>query len=155
MNMSGLTRENVPSQFQVCRIYLRRVSGLQQGGLSNSFMNHRKHHLGPCLPSGQIAAQSFATLQAIAGKSTKKTIISPLVEQKNIFRFCFSKITFRRRTTASKINFFHGIPTNMGTKSACRFASNCNVWGNVARQPEQLFNGFHDSTSKSSFTKRP
>ncbi|KAK1387520.1 Two-component response regulator [Heracleum sosnowskyi] len=84
MNMPGLTRENVASHLQKYRIYLRRVSGQQQGGLSNSFMGTQEAPFGSMSPfnglelqalaaSGQIPAQSLATLQAAAGRGTTAT----------------------------------------------------------------------------------
>ena len=49
MNVPGLTRENVASQLQKYRLYLRRLSGVSQhqSVLNNSFMGPQEATFGP------------------------------------------------------------------------------------------------------------
>ncbi|KAL8157954.1 two-component response regulator ARR2-like isoform X1 [Apium graveolens] len=134
MNVDGLTRENVASHLQKYRIYLRRVIGQQQSGLSNSFMGTHDASFGSMSPfnglgalaaTGQIPAQSLATLQAAAGRSTTKSTISPLVEQRNVFNFQSPDLHFiggqQLSNSSKQMNFLHGIPTSMEPKQLAAF----------------------------------
>ncbi|KAJ8540381.1 hypothetical protein K7X08_030300 [Anisodus acutangulus] len=136
MNVPGLTRENVASHLQKYRLYLRRLSGVSQhqSGLNNSFMGHPEATYGmssfnglelqALAATGQLPAQSLATLQAAAlGRSATKSAISmPLVDQRNIFSFENPKLRFpegqqqQLNNSNKQINLLHGIPTTMEPK---------------------------------------
>lgn len=132
MNVPGLTRENVASHLQKYRLYLRRVQ--HQNGLNNSYMGHQEATYGTMTPfnglelqalaaTGQLPAQSLATLQAAAlGRSaTKSAITMPLVDQRNLFSFENPKLRFpdgqqQLNNSSKQINLLHGIPTTMEPK---------------------------------------
>ncbi|XP_059317716.1 two-component response regulator ARR2-like isoform X1 [Lycium ferocissimum] len=134
MNVPGLTRENVASHLQKYRLYLRRLSGVSQhqSGLNNSFMGHPEATYGTmtsfnglelqALATGQLPAQSLATLQAAAlGRSAKSAISMPLVDQRNLFSFENPKLRFpegqqQLNNSNKQINLLHGIPTTMEPK---------------------------------------
>ncbi|XP_016487452.1 two-component response regulator ARR2 [Nicotiana tabacum] len=135
MNVPGLTRENVASHLQKYRLYLRRLSGVSQhpNGLNNSFMGHPEATYGmssfnglelqALAATGQLPAQSLATLQAAAlGRSATKAAISmPLVDQRNLFSFENPKLRFpegqqQLNNSNKQINLLHGIPTTMEPK---------------------------------------
>ncbi|XP_049403296.1 two-component response regulator ARR1-like [Solanum stenotomum] len=136
MNVPGLTRENVASHLQKYRLYLRRLSGVSQhqNGLNNSFMGHPEATYGTMTSfnglelqalaaTGQLPAQSLATLQAAAlGRSATKSAISmPLVDQRNLFSFENPKLRFSEgqqqlNNSNKQINLLHGIPTTMEPK---------------------------------------
>ncbi|CAN4095988.1 unnamed protein product [Withania somnifera] len=136
MNVPGLTRENVASHLQKYRLYLRRLSGVSQhqNGLNNSFMGHPEATYGAMTSfnglelqalaaTGQLPAQSLATLQAAAlGRSATKSAISmPLVDQRNLFSFENPKLRFSEgqqqlNNSNKQINLLHGIPTTMELK---------------------------------------
>ncbi|XP_049354888.1 two-component response regulator ARR2-like [Solanum verrucosum] len=136
MNVPGLTRENVASHLQKYRLYLRRLSGVSQhqNGLNNSFMGHPEAAYGTMTSfnglelqalaaTGQLPAQSLATLQAAAlGRSATKSAISmPLVDQRNLFSFENPKLRFSEgqqqlNNSKKQINLLHGIPTTMEPK---------------------------------------
>ncbi|CAN4105960.1 unnamed protein product [Withania somnifera] len=136
MNVPGLTRENVASHLQKYRLYLRRLSGVSQhqNGLNSSFMGHPEVTYGTMTSfnglelqalaaSGQLPAQSLATLQAAAlGRSATKSAISmPLVDQRNLFSFENPKMRFSEgqqqlNNSNKQINLLHGIPTTMQPK---------------------------------------
>ncbi|KAK4353722.1 hypothetical protein RND71_025916 [Anisodus tanguticus] len=136
MNVPGLTRENVASHLQKYRLYLRRLSSVSQhqSGLNNSFMGHPEATYGmssfnglelqALAATGQLPAQSLATLQAAAlGRSATKSAISmPLVDQRNIFSFENPKLRFpegqqqQLNNSNKQINLLHGIPTTMEPK---------------------------------------
>ncbi|MCD7454628.1 hypothetical protein HAX54_025374 [Datura stramonium] len=136
MNVPGLTRENVASHLQKYRLYLRRLSGVSQhqSGLNNSFMGHPEATYGTITSfnglelqalaaTGQLPAQSLATLQAAAlGRSATKSAISvPLVDQRNLFSFENPKLRFSEgqqqlNNSNKQINLLHGIPTTMEPK---------------------------------------
>ncbi|XP_074348169.1 two-component response regulator ARR2-like isoform X2 [Apium graveolens] len=133
MNVPGITRENVASHLQKYRIYLRRLSGQHQSGLSNSFMGSQEAPFGSMpsfnglelqalAASGHISAQSLATLQAAAhGRSTTNSALSPLVDQRNLFSFESPKLHFGEGqqqicNNSTQMNLLHGIPANMEPK---------------------------------------
>uniref|UniRef100_A0A5B6YQH2 Two-component response regulator n=1 Tax=Davidia involucrata TaxID=16924 RepID=A0A5B6YQH2_DAVIN len=137
MNVPGLTRENVASHLQKYRLYLRRLSGVSQhqSGLNNSFMGPPDATFGSIsslngldlqalAATGQLPAQSLATLQAAAlGRSTTKSGISmPFVDQRNLFSFETPKLRFgegqqqQLSNNSKQMNLFHGIPTTMEPK---------------------------------------
>lgn len=147
MNVPGLTRENVASHLQKYRIYLRRLSGQQQSGLSNSFMGTQEASFGSMssfnglelqalAANSQIPAQSLATLQAAAGRSTTKSTISPLVDQRNIFSFQSPNLQFvegqqQLSNSSKQMNFLHGIPTNMEPKQLAGLHQTANSFGGM------------------------
>ncbi|XP_059632777.1 two-component response regulator ARR2-like [Cornus florida] len=136
MNVPGLTRENVASHLQKYRLYLRRLSGVSQHqtGLNNSFMGGPEASFGSIsslngldlqalAATGQLPAQSLATLQAAAlGRSNKSGISMPLVDQRNLFSFETPKLRFgegqhqQLSNNTKQINLLHGIPTTMEPK---------------------------------------
>uniref|UniRef100_A0A3Q7GNQ7 Two-component response regulator n=1 Tax=Solanum lycopersicum TaxID=4081 RepID=A0A3Q7GNQ7_SOLLC len=121
---------------QKYRLYLRRLSGVSQhqNGLNNSFMGHPEATYGTMTSfnglelqalaaTGQLPAQSLATLQAAAlGRSATKSAISmPLVDQRNLFSFENPKLRFSEgqqplNNSNKQINLLHGIPTTMEPK---------------------------------------
>ncbi|KAL1832580.1 two-component response regulator ARR2 isoform X2 [Daucus carota subsp. sativus] len=145
MNVPGITRENVASHLQKYRIYLRRLSGQHQSGLSNSFMGSQEAPFGSMpsfsslelqalAASGQIPAQSLATIQAAShGRSATKSAISPLVDQRNLFSFESPKLHFGegQRNNSTQMNFLHGIPTNMEPKQLVSLHQTANSLGGM------------------------
>ncbi|KAK1385593.1 Two-component response regulator [Heracleum sosnowskyi] len=148
MNVPGITRENVASHLQKYRIYLRRLSGQHQSGISNSFMGFQDAPFGSMpsfnglelqalAASGQIPAQSLATLQAAAhGRSATKSAISPLVDQRNLFSFESPKLHFGEGqqqicNNSMQMNFLHGIPTNMEPKQLVSLHQTANSIGGM------------------------
>lgn len=117
-------------------MYLRRLSGVSQhqNGLNNSFMGRPDATFGAIsslngldlqaiAATGQIPAQSLATLQAAAlGRSATKSAISmPLVDQRNLFSFENSQVRFpegqqQLNNSNKQIDLLHGIPTTMEPK---------------------------------------
>lgn len=105
-----------------------------QNGLNNSFMGHPEATYGTMTSfnglelqalaaTGQLPAQSLATLQAAAlGRSATKSAISmPLVDQRNLFSFENPKLRFpegqqQLNNSNKQINLLHGIPTTMEPK---------------------------------------
>ncbi|KAD3337699.1 hypothetical protein E3N88_33219 [Mikania micrantha] len=138
MNVPGLTRENVASHLQKYRLYLRRLSGSPHpGGMNMGFMGGPDAGYGSLngidlqalAASGQLPAQSLATLQAVAlGRSnnTKSAISVPVIDQRNIFSFENPKPGYTEvqsqhfsctsNTNSKQINLLPGIPTNMEPK---------------------------------------
>ncbi|XP_059647143.1 two-component response regulator ARR2-like [Cornus florida] len=135
MNVPRLTRENVASHLQKYRLYLRRLTGVSQhqSGLINSFMGAPEVAFGSTsslngldlqalAATGQLPAQSLATLQAALGRSSTKSGISmPLIEQRNLFSFENPKLRFgegqqQLGNSSKQMNLLHGIPTTMEPK---------------------------------------
>lgn len=130
---------------QKYRIYLRRLSGQHQSGLSNSFMGSQEAPFGSMpsfsslelqalAASGQIPAQSLATIQAAShGRSATKSAISPLVDQRNLFSFESPKLHFGegQRNNSTQMNFLHGIPTNMEPKQLVSLHQTANSLGGM------------------------
>ncbi|EPS65647.1 hypothetical protein M569_09127, partial [Genlisea aurea] len=126
MNVPGLTRENVASHLQKYRLYLRRLSVTQQGGLAGSFLGNSEGPFGALHGLELQAAfasspQSLATIQAAAFSRTPpiKTGQS-LVDQRSIFSFENPKIRFMdgqaQADNTKQTHLLHGIPTNMDSK---------------------------------------
>ncbi|OIW18399.1 hypothetical protein TanjilG_31539 [Lupinus angustifolius] len=131
MNVPGLTRENVASHLQKYRLYLRRVSGVSQHP-NNSFLNQQNAAFGSISSindlqtlavSGQLPAQSLATLQAAGlGRSTAKAgVPMPLMDQRNLFNFENQRLRIgegqqHHLSSSKSIDLLHGIPTNMEPK---------------------------------------
>ncbi|GJV78241.1 two-component response regulator ARR2-like protein [Tanacetum coccineum] len=112
MNVPGLSRENVASQYSKYRLYLRRLNGSQHmGSMNDSFMDSPEagyrsmssvngFDLQTMTGAGQFPGQSFATLRAaMLGRSN------------NIFSFENQKMQYGQ---VNKSQPLHGIPTNMG-----------------------------------------
>ncbi|KAL7210547.1 hypothetical protein ACSBR1_031996 [Camellia fascicularis] len=156
MNVPGLTRENVASHLQKYRLYLRRLSVVSQhqSGLNNSFggppdatfgsvSSFNGLDLQALAATGQIPAQSLATLQAAAlGRSTTKSGISvPLMDQRNLFSFEGPKLRFgegsqqpqQSNNNNKQINLLHGIPTTMEPKQLA----------NLHQSAQQSFRGMN------------
>ncbi|XP_057806064.1 two-component response regulator ARR2-like isoform X2 [Salvia miltiorrhiza] len=149
MNVPGLTRENVASHLQKYRLYLRRLSGQPQNGLGNSFLGPQDGGFGSMsslngldlqalASSGQIPAQSLATIQAAAlSRVTNKSGISvPLVDQRNnIFSFDNPNIRFldgqQHHNNGKQVNLLHGIPTNMDSKQLAAMHQSAQPFGNM------------------------
>ncbi|KAG8370478.1 hypothetical protein BUALT_Bualt14G0121000 [Buddleja alternifolia] len=149
MNVPGLTRENVASHLQKYRLYLRRLSGVQQhqNGLGNSFVGPADATFGPITSldlqalaaSGQLPPQSLATIQAAAlGRSTTKSPVPlpPLVDQRNIFSFENPKLRFvedqqQQNNSSKQVNLLHGIPTNMDSKQLASLHQSGPSFGNM------------------------
>ncbi|KAJ7955178.1 Two-component response regulator [Quillaja saponaria] len=151
MNVPGLTRENVASHLQKYRLYLRRLSGVShhQGNLNNSFISQQEAAFGPIsslngldlqalAASGQLPAQSLATLQAAGlSRSTAKSGISmPLVDQGNVFSFQNPKLRFgevqQQNTSNGKpMNLLHGIPTTMEPKQLANLHQSAQSLGSL------------------------
>ncbi|XP_047315427.1 two-component response regulator ARR2-like [Impatiens glandulifera] len=157
MNVPGLTRENVASHLQKYRLYLRRLSGVSQhqGGLSNPFMGHPDGGFGQIsslngldfqalAASGQIPAQSLATIQAAAlGRSitTKPAISIPLTDQRNLFSFETSKLRYSdigqqlsSNNNNKQINLLHGIPTSVEPKQLASLQQSAQNFRNINTQ---------------------
>lgn len=73
--------------------------------------------------SGQLPPQSLASIQAATlGRATSKsTVPSPLVEQRNVFNFENPKLRFmegqqQQNHNIKQVNLLHGVPTNMDSK---------------------------------------
>lgn len=133
---------------QKYRLYLRRLSGQTQNGLGNSFLGPQDGAFGSIsslngldfqtlASSGQIPAQSLATIQAAAlNRVTSKSAISPsLVDQRNIFSFDNPNIRFlegqQRNNTCKQVNLLHGIPTNMDSKQLVALHNSSQPFGNM------------------------
>lgn len=133
---------------QKYRLYLRRLSGQSQNGLGNSFLGPQDGGFGSIsslngldlqalASSGQIPAQSLATIQAAAlGRVTNKSAISSsLVDQRNIFSFDNPNIRFlegqQRSNTCKQVNLLHGIPTNMDSKQLVAMHHSSQPFGNM------------------------
>ncbi|CAH8359778.1 unnamed protein product [Eruca vesicaria subsp. sativa] len=140
MNVPGLTRENVASHLQKYRMYLRRLGGVSQhqGHTNHSFASAQDPNVGPISTlngfnlqdlavSCQLPAQSLAQLQASgfgrpSSSLTKPGMsVSPLVDQRSVFRFENPKIRFghghghgQRMNSGGGGNeqMLHGVPTD-------------------------------------------
>ncbi|KAK9287838.1 hypothetical protein L1049_016280 [Liquidambar formosana] len=166
MNVPGLTRENVASHLQTLkcndlvqkyRLYLRRLSGVSQhqNGLGNSFMGPQDASFGSMsslngldlqalAASGQLPAQSLATLQAAAlGRSASKSGINmSLVDQRNLFSFEAPKLRFGEgqpqqqlsNSSSKQVNLLHGIPTTMEPKQLANLHQSAQSFGNMSMQ---------------------
>nr|GMD63747.1 two-component response regulator ARR2-like [Ipomoea batatas] len=114
MNVPGLTRENVASHLQQkYRLYLRRLSGVSQhqSGLNSSFMGPPDTTFGTMsslngldfqtlAATGQISAQSLASLQAAALGSKQIGLLHGIpttMEPKQLANLNQSSQTFRGR----------------------------------------------------------
>nr|XP_017223720.1 PREDICTED: two-component response regulator ARR2 isoform X2 [Daucus carota subsp. sativus] len=142
MNVPGLTRENVASHLQKYRIYLKRVSGQQQNGLSDSFLGTQEAPFGSMssfngqelqslAASGQIPEQSLAALQDVS-----QSTISPLVDQGNIFSFESPTLHFvegqqQLSSNSEQMNFLPGIPTNMEPKQLSDMHQTANLFAGM------------------------
>lgn len=102
--------------------------------------------------SGQIPAQSLATLQAagLSRSSAKSGIPMPLVDQRNLFSFDNSKLRFgegqsQHIHSGKQMNLLHGIPTNMEPKQLVNLhqsaqslrGMNVQVGGHVGHSSQQ------------------
>lgn len=133
---------------QKYRLYLRRLSGQPQNGLGNSFLGPQDAGFGPMsslngldlqalASSGQIPAQSLATIQAAAlSRVTNKSGISvPIVDQRNIFSFDNPNIRFldgqQHHNNGKQVNLLHGIPTNMDSKQLAALHQSAQPYGNM------------------------
>ncbi|XP_019177684.1 PREDICTED: two-component response regulator ARR2-like [Ipomoea nil] len=158
MNVPGLTRENVASHLQKYRLYLRRLSGVSQhqSGLNSSFMGPPDPPFGTMsslngldfqtlAATGQISAQSLASLQAAAlGRSATKPAISmPLVDQRNLFSFENPKFRYvegqqQLNNNNKRIGLLHGIPTTMEPKQLTNLQNQSSqAFGSRGMQPHQ------------------
>ncbi|XP_058203154.1 two-component response regulator ARR2-like isoform X1 [Rhododendron vialii] len=131
MNVPGLSRENVASHLQKYRLYLKRLSAVSphHSGLNNPFVDSISSLNGLDLQAlaatGQLPAQSIATLQAAAAlgrPSTKSGISIPFIDQRNLFSFETPRLRFgegpqpQSINNNKQINLLHGIPTTMEPK---------------------------------------
>ncbi|GMI72127.1 response regulator 1 [Hibiscus trionum] len=154
MNVPGLTRENVASHLQKYRLYLRRLSGVSQhqSNLNNSLMSPQGATFGPLsslngldlqtlAATGQLPAQSLATLQAVGlGRPTGKSgIPMPLVDQRNIFSFENPKLRIgegqqQHVNNNKQMNLLQGIPTTMEPKQLAGLHHTMQSMGNMNMQ---------------------
>ncbi|XP_031112706.1 two-component response regulator ARR2-like [Ipomoea triloba] len=167
MNVPGLTRENVASHLQKYRLYLRRLSGVSQhqSGLNSSFMGPPDTTFGTMsslngldfqtlAATGQISAQSLASLQAAAlGRSATKPAISmPLVDQRNLFSFENPKFRFVEgqqplNNNSKQIGLLHGIPTTMEPKQLANLNQSSQTFGSRGMQPRGMQPRAHQNNS--------
>ncbi|KAL3508140.1 hypothetical protein ACH5RR_033522 [Cinchona calisaya] len=147
MNVPGLTRENVASHLQKYRLYLRRLSGVSPhpNGLNNSFMGPPEAPFGSMsalngldlqalAATGQIPAQSLASLQALGRPTLKNHISMPVVDQRNLFSFETPKLRDGQQQlngNSKQINLFHGIPTNMEPKQLASLNQSAQSFGGI------------------------
>uniref|UniRef100_A0A175YI66 Response regulatory domain-containing protein n=1 Tax=Daucus carota subsp. sativus TaxID=79200 RepID=A0A175YI66_DAUCS len=124
------------------RIYLKRVSGQQQNGLSDSFLGTQEAPFGSMssfngqelqslAASGQIPEQSLAALQDVS-----QSTISPLVDQGNIFSFESPTLHFvegqqQLSSNSEQMNFLPGIPTNMEPKQLSDMHQTANLFAGM------------------------
>lgn len=164
MNVPGLSRENVASHLQKYRLYLKRLSAVSphHSGLNNSFVDSISSLNGLDLQAlaatGQLPAQSIATLQAAAAlgrTSTKSGISIPFVDQRNLFSFETPRLRFgegpqpQTSNNNKQINLLHGIPTTMEPRQLA-------VLHQSQPRPQILMNAqatLHGSQSSSSLSQ--
>nr|GME05585.1 two-component response regulator ARR2-like [Ipomoea batatas] len=131
MNVPGLTRENVASHLQQkYRLYLRRLSGVSQhqSGLNSSFMGPPDTTFGTMsslngldfqtlAATGQISAQSLASLQAAALGSKQIGLLHGIpttMEPKQLANLNQSSQTFRGRGMQPPVHQNNSLLMQMG-----------------------------------------
>ncbi|CAI9119029.1 OLC1v1020680C2 [Oldenlandia corymbosa var. corymbosa] len=161
MNVPGLTRENVASHLQKYRLYLRRISGAAPHPNGHSFMGPQDpsfgsmpslgglDHLQAYVSTGQIPAQSLASIQALGRPTTRPHLSIPVTDQRNLFSFDNTKLRFgetqqQLSNTNRQINLLHGIPTNMEPKQLASLNQSAQSFGGMTMQmPHALPGGGH------------
>ncbi|KAL3505670.1 hypothetical protein ACH5RR_031052 [Cinchona calisaya] len=141
MNVPGLTRENVASHLQKYRLYLRRLSGVSphQNGINNSFMGPTEATFGSLssfngldlqalTATGQIPAQSLASLQALGRPNAKTPMSMHVLDQRKLFSFGDGQ---QQQLNSKQINLLHGIPTNMEPKQLASLNQSVQSFGSV------------------------